>query len=188
MAQSALGISQALGSTWKCCPFFLKGSLKQSVLLSSGVVTTSGKRISHERWFLISCWMSVRARVSALKQHPPLHAGSIFGALESFSRAWLKQSARKQSRETICSDINFTFLNSGATEALECTQVTESMKAKDYTSLLKNVSIFSSSVIYLGLKISCLVLGRCWRTSLYLCLKQQSIPKTTKNCTYSSNT
>lgn len=54
--------------------------------------------------------MSARERVTALRQHLPLHAVSIFGARESFSRAWMKQSARqcrKQSTETICPDINF---------------------------------------------------------------------------------
>lgn len=79
-----------------------------------------------------SNWVSVKDRVTALRQHLPLHAVSIFGALESFSRAWMKQSARqcrKQSTETISPDINLEFLNPSGTEALECTQITENMKA-----------------------------------------------------------
>lgn len=95
MAQPALGISHSVPSgTWKYYPFFLKGSLELSILLSSGVVTALGNRILHERQLVLSPgsnWVSVKDRVTALRQHLPLHAVPIFGALESFSRAWMSR-------------------------------------------------------------------------------------------------
>lgn len=104
MAQSALWISHAFSGTWKYHPFFLRGSLKQSIWSS----------YSFRKWNLsrevVPYLPLAHVRVTALRQHLPLLAVSIFGALESFSRAWLKQSARqcrKQSPESICPDINW---------------------------------------------------------------------------------